>query len=98
MLRTLPTSTHSNLLQRAPLPSPLMNPVCRLYKRALRCSHDWIVDRIEWRVYALAIRAAFDRRKDEQDPAKVAHFIKLTEELLTYWKHDVPYICNHSIL
>ena len=69
--------------------------VCGLYRRALKQSLDWIVDRREWRKFALAIRQQFDEHRKERDPTKAATLVQATELLLWRYRHPEPYKCKH---
>ena len=69
-----------------------MKEACRLYKRALYSVQDWITDRHLYRRYARAIRSAFERRGGEKDPERVRENLRITRELLDYWRHDSPIV------
>lgn len=69
--------------------------VCSLYKQALNTSKDWIHDRRAFRIYAMCIRAAFDRRKSETSPQKIDTYLQATRALLLYWEHDSPITCKY---
>jgi NADH dehydrogenase (ubiquinone) 1 beta subcomplex subunit 9 len=68
--------------------------ICQLYKRALRCSLDWLIDRREWRRQAVAIRHQFDLHSKETDPVKIQDLVQATERLLWIQRHPEPYKCN----
>lgn len=66
--------------------------VASLYKRALKLSKDWTVQRDLWRIEAMAIRRRFDENKHVQNPRLLDDlFRKANAELLDH-KHPDPYI------
>ena len=65
--------------------------VCRLFKRFLLELRNWL-HREDLRIYSQAVRAQFDRHKNERDPLRVAELVAATEELLEYWKQPRPII------
>ena len=71
--------------------------ICRLYKRAIKCSLDWLIDRREWRRQAVAIRHQFDLHSKETDPVKLQDLVQATERLLWIQRHPEPYKCKHFI-
>lgn len=71
--------------------------ICSLYRRSLKASLDWIVDRREWRKFALAIREQFDAQKGERDGGKVDNMVKATQLLLWKYRHPEPYKCTHGL-
>ena len=71
--------------------------VCRLFKQAINTSRDWVLpNRRLLRVYIMAIRRAFDRRKDISDERELASLVDATENLLNHWKHETPYVCKKA--
>lgn len=67
--------------------------VCKLYKQAINTTKDWVHDRRAYRIYALCIRAAFDRRKEETNTEKIELIVAATKKILLHWKHDNPIVC-----
>ncbi|PQE13288.1 hypothetical protein CJF31_00008288 [Rutstroemia sp. NJR-2017a BVV2] len=69
--------------------------VSSLYRRALKLSLDWCVNRNLWRGQALYIRSLFEANKHINDPrqqrASSLALYKETEDLLMKWKHPDPY-------
>lgn len=65
--------------------------VCGLYRKALKGSLDWIIDRRKWRPFALSIRLRFDEHKGLKDEAEVDRVIKATQTLLYKYRHPEPY-------
>ncbi|KAJ5937478.1 hypothetical protein N7454_004778 [Penicillium verhagenii] len=62
-----------------------------LYRRSLKQSLDWAVDRRVWRGQAVYIRSLFDANKDVRDPRQQQVLLRETEKLLQEWKHPDPY-------
>ncbi|KAJ5162456.1 hypothetical protein N7492_007848 [Penicillium capsulatum] len=62
-----------------------------LYRRSLKQSLDWAVDRRVWRGQAVYIRSLFEANKDVRDPRQQQVLLRETEKLLENWKHPDPY-------
>ncbi|KAJ6115136.1 hypothetical protein N7486_000914 [Penicillium sp. IBT 16267x] len=62
-----------------------------LYRRSLKQSLDWAVDRRVWRGQAVYIRSLFEANKDVRDPRQQQVLLRETEKLLQEWKHPDPY-------
>jgi len=65
--------------------------VTSLYRRALKLSLDWAVQRNLWRGQATYIRSLFDANKNVRDPRQQRQLFAETEKLLDQWKHPDPY-------
>ncbi|THV48698.1 hypothetical protein BGAL_0232g00020 [Botrytis galanthina] len=75
--------------------------VSSLYRRSLKLSLDWCVQRHLWRGQALYIRSLFEAQKNVHDPrlqrasspidTKEEALFRETEDLLEKWKHPDPY-------
>ncbi|KAJ5454261.1 uncharacterized protein N7458_005217 [Penicillium daleae] len=65
--------------------------VTSLYRRSLKLSLDWAVQRSIWRGQAVYIRSLFDANKDVRDPRQQQILLRETEKLLNEWKHPDPY-------
>ncbi|KAF2155151.1 hypothetical protein K461DRAFT_319605 [Myriangium duriaei CBS 260.36] len=63
----------------------------RLYRRALKLSLDWSVDRAVWRGQALYIRSLFEANRHIREPRQRREILDQTEALLVKWKHPDPY-------
>ncbi|KAJ7591587.1 NDUFB9, NADH-ubiquinone oxidoreductase [Mycena floridula] len=63
-----------------------------LYRRFLKNSLDWQIDRTIWRQEALQIRAEFDRNRDVRDPRALALILEKAEAQLAERNHPDPYI------
>lgn len=66
--------------------------VSSLYRRSLKLSLDWSVDRGIWRGQAMYLRSLFEANKDVKDPRAQRAIYQETEDLLEKWKHPDPYI------
>lgn len=62
-----------------------------LYKRALKTSLDWYIQRDLWRQKALDIRAQFERNKHVSNPKEIQLLLKNAEKELQSWAHPDPY-------
>ncbi|KAJ5885322.1 hypothetical protein N7495_009832, partial [Penicillium taxi] len=62
-----------------------------LYRRSLKLSLDWSVDRRVWRGQAGYIRSLFEANKNISDPRLQKVLFRETEKLLQSWKHPDPY-------
>ncbi|KAI7880169.1 hypothetical protein K492DRAFT_162919 [Lichtheimia hyalospora FSU 10163] len=62
-----------------------------LYKRALKTSLDWYIQRDLWRQKALDIRAQFERNKNVSNPKEIQLLLKNAEKELQSWAHPDPY-------
>ncbi|KAK2797384.1 hypothetical protein FQN51_008555 [Onygenales sp. PD_10] len=62
-----------------------------LYRRSLKLSLDWAVQRNLWRGQAVYIRSLFDANKHVRDPRQQKVLFQETEKLLQEWKHPDPY-------
>ena len=83
----------------------LANLARSLYRRCLKLSLDWAVQRSVWRGQALYIRSLFEANKNVVEPQKqrvggilltwskltAKALLQETEELLEKWKHPDPY-------
>ncbi|CCC09420.1 hypothetical protein SMACR_08325 [Sordaria macrospora] len=65
--------------------------VLSLYRRSLKLSLDWAVNRQLWRGQALYIRSLFEKNRDVHDPRHLRVLLKETEKLLDHWKHPDPF-------
>ncbi|KAG0169034.1 hypothetical protein DFQ30_004027 [Apophysomyces sp. BC1015] len=63
-----------------------------LYKRSLKLSLDWYIQRDLWRQKALDIRAQFEANKHITNPKELQAIINQTEKTLEEWAHPDPYI------
>ncbi|KAF4594473.1 NADH dehydrogenase (ubiquinone) 1 beta subcomplex 9 [Ophiocordyceps camponoti-floridani] len=63
-----------------------------LYRRALKLTLDWAVQRQIWRGQALYIRSLFEANRNISDPRQRKALLAETEKLLDSWKHPDPYI------
>lgn len=70
--------------------------ICGLYRRSLKVSLDWIVDRGDWRRFAMAVRQQFDEHAKETSPTKVQSLIQSTQLLLWRYRHPEPYKCTQA--
>lgn len=66
-----------------------------LYKRSLKLSLDWYIQRDLWRQKALAIRAQFDHNKHVTNPKEIQVLVKNAEKELEEWAHPDPYKCKY---
>ncbi|KIV96466.1 hypothetical protein PV10_00336 [Exophiala mesophila] len=71
--------------------SPHVKAVRSLYRRALRLSLDWAVQRSLWRGQAVYIRSLFDANRNINDTRTQRILFNETEKLLRKWKHPDPY-------
>jgi len=78
-------------------PSEHTKAVCRLYRRTLKMSMDWIIDRRKFRPFALAVRAKFDEHRGVTDEHQRTLLLQAGQHLLYEYRHPEPYICTHSI-
>ncbi|KAI7870017.1 hypothetical protein BDF14DRAFT_225227 [Spinellus fusiger] len=62
-----------------------------LYKRSLKLSLDWFVQRDQWRQKALDIRAQFERNKHITSPKELQAVLAKTEQELEDWAHPGIY-------
>jgi NADH dehydrogenase (ubiquinone) 1 beta subcomplex subunit 9 len=62
-----------------------------LYKRSLKLSLDWYIQRDLWRQKALEIRARFEQNKNVTNPKEIRALLKKTENELKEWAHPDPY-------
>lgn len=65
-----------------------------LYKRSLKLSLDWYIQRDLWRQKALAIRAQFEQNKALTNPKEIQVVVQNAEKELQEWAHPDPYKCN----
>ena len=65
-----------------------------LYKRSLKLSLDWTIQRDLWRQQALHIRAQFEANKHVTNPKELQLLLKNTEKELQEWAHPDPYKCK----
>ncbi|CEJ93442.1 Putative NADH dehydrogenase 1 beta subcomplex subunit 9 [[Torrubiella] hemipterigena] len=63
-----------------------------LYRRSLKLSLDWAVQRHIWRGQAAYIRSLFEANRGIEDPRQQRAILAETEKLLDSWKHPDPYI------
>ncbi|TDL29863.1 NDUFB9, NADH-ubiquinone oxidoreductase [Rickenella mellea] len=63
-----------------------------LYKRYLKNSLDWTIQRNLWRWKAVQIRAEFERNRNVHDPRALAIILERAENDLAAMKHPDPYI------
>lgn len=66
--------------------------VTRLYRRALKNSLSWCIDRGVWRKEALIIRERFDANKHIHDRRLAVALVEKGEEELQKKLHPDPYI------
>lgn len=69
-----------------------------LYKRSLKLSLDWYIQRDLWRQKALAIRAQFEHNKHVTNPKDIQVLVQNAEKELQEWAHPDPYKCNLCLL
>ncbi|KAI9363822.1 hypothetical protein BD770DRAFT_440263 [Pilaira anomala] len=62
-----------------------------LYKRSLKLSLDWYIQRDLWRQKALAIRAQFEQNKALTNPKEIQAVVQNAEKELQEWAHPDPY-------
>ncbi|KAH8830260.1 hypothetical protein DL96DRAFT_1553784 [Flagelloscypha sp. PMI_526] len=63
-----------------------------LYKRLLKNSLDWHINREIWREEATQIRAHFEANKRLQNPREIALFLHTTEAMYAEMRHPDPVI------
>ncbi|KAF9006639.1 hypothetical protein BDQ17DRAFT_298493 [Cyathus striatus] len=63
-----------------------------LYKRYLKNSLDWCIDRPTWRQEAQQIRAEFEANRNVHDPRALAVILEKAEASLAARVHPDPYI------
>jgi len=66
--------------------------VCTLYRRILKSSFDWAVDRDAWLTSAKSFRADFDSNKNEVDLKRIEWLVSNAERQLYEFRHPFPYI------
>ena len=66
--------------------------VTRLYRKSLRNSLSWVIDRALWREEALRIRARFDANKHIQDRRLALRLVQEGEDELQKNLHPDPYL------
>ncbi|KAI8366526.1 hypothetical protein BD560DRAFT_400581 [Blakeslea trispora] len=62
-----------------------------LYKRSLKLSLDWYIQRDLWRQKALQIRAQFEQNKHVTNPKEIQQLVQNAENQLKEWAHPDPY-------
>ncbi|KAI8973544.1 hypothetical protein BDF20DRAFT_882994 [Mycotypha africana] len=62
-----------------------------LYKRSLKLSLDWYIQRDIWRQKALQIRHQFEQNRNVTNPKEIQALIKKAEKELEDWDHPTPY-------
>ncbi|ORZ22064.1 hypothetical protein BCR42DRAFT_344653 [Absidia repens] len=62
-----------------------------LYKRSLKLSLDWTIQRDLWRQEALHIRHQFEQNRNVTNPVEIQALLLETEQKLTEWQHPDPY-------
>ncbi|KAI8970504.1 hypothetical protein BDB01DRAFT_815428 [Pilobolus umbonatus] len=62
-----------------------------LYKRSLKLSLDWYIQRDLWRQKALEIRTRFDHNKNITNPKEIQALVQKAEKELQEWAHPDPY-------
>ncbi|ORZ02288.1 hypothetical protein BCR43DRAFT_481309 [Syncephalastrum racemosum] len=62
-----------------------------LYKRSLKLSLDWYIQRDLWRQKALDIRAQFEANKHVTNPKELQALVAQAEKTLQEWEHPDPY-------
>lgn len=67
-----------------------------LYKRSLKLSLDWYIQRDLWRQKALAIRAQFEQNKHVTNPRQIQQLVQNAEKELESWAHPDPYLCKFN--
>lgn len=65
--------------------------VLSIYRRALKLTLAWTIERGLWRGQALYIRSLFEAKKDVREPRQLKALILEAEDLLDKWKHPEPY-------
>ena len=64
----------------------------RLYRRALKNTLSWYIDRALWREQALKLRARFDANKHLRDRRAIQALLEAGEEELQKEIHPDPYL------
>ncbi|SAM04626.1 hypothetical protein [Absidia glauca] len=62
-----------------------------LYKRSLKLSLDWIIQRDIWRQEALHIRHQFEQNRNVTNPVEIKALMLATEQKLLDWQHPDHY-------
>jgi NADH dehydrogenase (ubiquinone) 1 beta subcomplex subunit 9 len=78
----------------APVAAAHRLQVQSLYKRSLKLSLDWYIQRDLWRQKALQIRAQFEHNKNVTNPKEIQALVQKAEKELEDWAHPDPYKCN----
>lgn len=65
-----------------------------LYKRCLKLSLDWTIQRDVWRQEALHIRHQFNQNLHVTNPVEIQALMLATEQKLLEWEHPDPYKCK----
>ncbi|KAG0750350.1 hypothetical protein G6F57_000762 [Rhizopus arrhizus] len=73
------------------LPAAHRSQVQSLYKRSLKLSLDWYIQRDLWRQKALEIRARFEQNRNITNPKEIKALLEKTEKELQEWDHPDPY-------
>lgn len=68
-----------------------------LYKRSLKLSLDWYIQRDLWRQKALQIRAQFEQNKHVTSPKEIQALVQKAEKELEDWAHPDPYKCKFEM-
>lgn len=76
----------------APFTASNRSRVASLYKRALKLSRDWTVQRDQWRIEAMDIRRRFEENKHVQNPRLLDQLLEKADAELNMKKHPDPYI------
>ena len=66
--------------------------VIRLYRKSLKNSLSWCIDRVLWREEALRIRARFDANRHVQDRRQALRLVQEGEDELQRNLHPDPYL------
>eukprot|EP00056_Hartaetosiga_gracilis_P021238 m.23328 g.23328 ORF g.23328 m.23328 type:complete len:99 (+) comp8964_c0_seq1:47-343(+) len=65
--------------------------VLRLYRHALKDSKSWCIDRAFWREEALALRARFEKNRNERNTIVAQKLLEQGEAEFESNKHPDPY-------
>lgn len=76
----------------APFTATNRSRVASLYKRALKLSRDWAVQRDTWRIEVMHIRKRFEENRHVTNPRLLENLLSKAQEELTEFKHPDPYI------
>lgn len=76
----------------APFTASNRSKVASLYKRALKLSRDWTVQRDQWRLEAMDIRRRFEDNKNVRNPRLLESLLDKASAELQMKKHPDPYI------